>query len=423
LKVSTKLFNQQQVDRFGKLNENIQSLQNKISTGKNIIQASDDPIGIVKLSGLQQVKDRFNQYSQNADNAINRLTIADTTLQSITNLMVRAKELAIQAANDTFGAQDSEALALELEEMKNEMFSVANSTDSSGAYIFGGYHTNTQPFEKDNDGNITYKGDRGTNSVAVSETRMVGTTLDGGSVFMAVKSDGFVTPMFTVLEDVINSIRTAAASVSEASAVGKATLQINNGNPGNFTFTLSDSTSSADISVDLPGDDLSGIVSAINSSGLNITATLSGSTITLVDSKNGPIKINNIQVEGINRSEKTPKTFFTFDPVDGSGNSLGNPQIMYDKDQTIENRLDDIQSVQEHIANQKAIVGARTNSLDRQKELLAQRNIQISEDMSKISDADLAALVTDLQGQITGLQASQQAFVKISNLSLFQFLR
>ena len=42
--------------------------------------------------------------------------------------------------------------------------------------------------------------------------------------------------------------------------------------------------------------------------------------------------------------------------------------------------------------------------------------------MSDISDADLAALVTELQGQITGLQASQQSFVKISNLSLFQFL-
>ena len=109
MKISTKLFNQQQVSRFGKLNEEIQSLQNKISTGKNIVQASDDPIGAVNLSGLQQVKERFSQYSRNADNAINRLTIADTALQSVTNLMVRAKELAIQAANDTFGAQDREA--------------------------------------------------------------------------------------------------------------------------------------------------------------------------------------------------------------------------------------------------------------------------------------------------------------------------
>ena len=155
---------------------------------------------------------------------------------------------------------------------------------------------------------------------------------------------------------------------------------------------------------------------------LNIN-TLSGSTITLTDPNNGPITIKDLQVEGVNKSEKTPKSFLTFDAIDGAGTSLGHPQVMYDKNQTIQNRLDDIKSVQEHIANQKAIIGARTNSLERQKELLAQRNIQISKDMSEISDADLAALVTDLQGQITSLQASQQAFVKISSLSLFQFLR
>ncbi len=422
MKVSTQLFNKQQVDRFSKLNEDIQSLQNRISTGKNIIQASDDPIGAVELSGLQQVKERFNQYSRNADNAINRLTIADNALQSITNLIVRAKELSIQAANDTFGAQDREALALELIEMKEEMLSTANATDSSGAFIFGGYHTGTQPFEKNSKGVIEYKGDRGTNSVAVSETRNVGTTLDGGSVFMSVRSNDSVAPMFNVLEDVINSIRTAAGSVVEAKAVGKATLKIENGNPGNFSFSLADNENTVNISVDLPSSDLSGVVTAINSSGLNITATLSGNIITLEDSQNGPITIKDLQVEGINKSEKEPKSFLTFDAIDGAGNSLGNPQVLYDKNQTIQNRLDDLTVVIEHIANQKAIIGARTNSLDRQKELIAQRTIAVEKDMSDISDADLAALVTELQGQITGLQASQQAFVKISNLSLFQFL-
>ena len=144
--------------------------------------------------------------------------------------------------------------------MKEEMLSTANSTDSSGAYIFGGYHTGTQPFAKNSKGVIEYKGDRGTNSVAVSETRNVGTTLDGGSVFMAVKSNNTVAPMFNVLEDIINSIRTAAGSVVEAKAVGKATLKIENGNPGNFSFTLADNENTANISVDLPGTDLSGVV-------------------------------------------------------------------------------------------------------------------------------------------------------------------
>ena len=104
--------------------------------------------------------------------------------------------------------------------MKNEMFSVANATDSSGAFILEEYHTNTQPFEKDNDSNIVYKGDRGTNAVAVSETRTMNYP-DGGSVFMAVKSGNSVAPMFAILGGHINSIRTASESVVEATAVVK----------------------------------------------------------------------------------------------------------------------------------------------------------------------------------------------------------
>ena len=69
-------------------------------------------------------------------------------------------------------------------------------------------------------------------------------------------------------------------------------------------------------------------------------------------------------MEGIDKSEKDQKILFDFDAIDGSGNSLKVPQVLYDKNQTIQNRLDDISSVLEHIANQKAIIGARTNSLD-----------------------------------------------------------
>ena len=67
MQVSTKLFNQQQVNQFKQLNEEIQSIQNKISSGKNILQASDDPVGAVELSGLSQVKGKISQYIENID--------------------------------------------------------------------------------------------------------------------------------------------------------------------------------------------------------------------------------------------------------------------------------------------------------------------------------------------------------------------
>ncbi len=423
MQISTKLFNQQQVGLFSKLNEEIQSLQNKISTGKNIIQASDDPVGAVELSALSQVSEKLNQYSKNAENAINRLNISDASLQGVVNLMVRASEISIQAANDTMGASDREAIALELDEMKEEMFNIGNTIDSSGAYIFSGYHTKTQPFQKDSLGRISYNGDRGINTIAVSENRMVGTTLDGGSVFMSILSNGSVSPMFTLLEDLTYAIRTQSESVSECKAVGSATLELENGNPGTWKFSLADNESSADIEVDIPGTDLTGVVTAINASGLNITATLSNNVITLKDSNNGPITLSNLDIEGLSTAQKNPKSWVTFDAIDGSGNSLAKTQRMYDYNQSIQSRLDDVKSVQEHVANQRAIIGARVNSLDRQKELIAQRKIAVQTDMANISEADLAALVTDLQSKITSLSASQQAFVKISGLNLFEYLR
>ena len=87
---------------------------------------------------------------------------------------------------------------------------------------------------------------------------------------MAVKSNNTVAPMFNVLEDIINSIRTAAGSVVEAKAVGKATLKIENGNPGNFSFTLADNENTANISVGFTRNRFVWSSYAINSAGLNI---------------------------------------------------------------------------------------------------------------------------------------------------------
>ena len=80
-------------------------------------------------------------------------------------------------------------------------------------------------------------------------------------------------------------------------------------------------------------------------------------------------------------------------------------------------------STQVHIANNRGEIGARTNSLDRQVELLANRRLGVEKDVSDLKDADLAALVTNLQSMLTSMQASQQSFVKISQLNLFDYLR
>ena len=125
----------------------------------------------------------------------------------------------------------------------------------------------------------------------------------------------------------------------------------------------------------------------------------------------------------IKTAQKVPTSFFTFTPLDASGNSVGEDQYLYDTDQLTTSQLNHIQSSQVHIANFRGKVGARLNLLKRQFENLNERNLNIQKDLSELEDADLAKLVTNLKSQLTGLQASQQAFVKISDLNLFNFLK
>ena len=54
---------------------------------------------------------------------------------------------------------------------------------------------------------------------------------------------------------------------------------------------------------------------------------------------------------------------------------------------------------------------------------MSNRRLGVEKDVSDLKDADLAALVTNLQSMLTSMQASQQSFVKISQLNLFDYLR
>ena len=70
-----------------------------------------------------------------------------------------------------------------------------------------------------------------------------------------------------------------------------------------------------------------------------------------------------------------------------------------------------------------AFVGAQINKVDSQTLVLAERKITVDEKISEIGDADLTELVTQLKSLILNRDAAQQAFVKIGQQSLFDFLR
>ena len=212
MQVSTKLFNEQSLNRFSNLSGDIQKIQSRIATGKNVLKASDDPVAMINISAAKEKQSQIQRYSSNIDRASSRLSMAEIAITEMQSVVTRIYELSIQAKNDTYNNNDRKSIKAEISELRDLTVDLANSKDTNGNSIFSGYRTNILPFVENVDGEIEYKGDQGNHSLKVSETVTMPTSINGASAFMRIKTDDGYTSLFSVLDNLIDEVETIGAS-------------------------------------------------------------------------------------------------------------------------------------------------------------------------------------------------------------------
>ncbi len=428
MQVSTKLFNKQAVNQFSKMTGQIQELQAKISTGKNILKSSDDPVAAVELSAAKEQKNILERFKRNVDAAQRRLDLSDSAMQQAINVMTRISELAIQAANDTNGATERLALRTEVEQLANVMMEIANTKDAQGQSLFAGYHTNSQAFRKNVDGSFEYLGDRGTHTLQISESMNVATSIDGGTAFQTVDTGKGRKSTFDIISNVVNAIKTASALSHQGSTTSKAALDFTvPRDPQKWTFTITGSKGSKLISTTISEGKYSDVVDKINAETANtgISASLDNATgrITLTENQSREIKITNIEIENMDFSSSEVKSYVDFNSIEGDGTVIGHFRRLTDVDQLISSSVVDVSKATDHLSQQRAYIGAQMNKADLQKYAIDQRILATSEEIADIGTADMAELVTRMQSMLLNKDAAQQAYAKISQNSLFDYLK
>jgi len=163
----------------------------QLSTQKRINRASDDPEGARVALGYQQSIESLEQYLKNLDSGERFLRDTEAALTSAKDLIVRAKELAIQGRNGILSSQARDAIATEVQQLLQQMALVGN-TEVNGEYLFSGYRTNTRPFSLDAaqpsaDPVATYGGDANARSIRIGESSTLQIQSRGDEVF---KGDG-----------------------------------------------------------------------------------------------------------------------------------------------------------------------------------------------------------------------------------------
>ena len=136
--VSTSAFFERSNLQLGNLRKQAEKLQSQIGTGERLTRSSDDPVAAAKLRGLSR-QDRLRNIDQrNSERAAADLRLSDQALTSMADIVIRAKELALQGANNTLSDQNREAIAAEVANLRENLLFLANSRDTSGQSLFGG---------------------------------------------------------------------------------------------------------------------------------------------------------------------------------------------------------------------------------------------------------------------------------------------
>jgi len=427
MQISNKLFNQQQLGNFGRLNKDIQQIQNKISSGKNILKASDDPLAIIQLSAVKDQQELLGKFSSNVDAAQVRLEQANSVMGEITTVLTRMSELTTMAGNGAYDAFNREAIAREMEQLTDVLLSQVNTKDTRGQSLFSGFNSNVEAFSRDFHGNVTYNGDRGVQSLQISENMTVNTSIDGGTAFMKVETPDGNRSLFDIADSAINAIRSATDVTSFASAEALASLNFTLPNQlQNWTFSLEGSAGTASITASVSDQNLQGFVDEINaaSSQTGISAVLEADgTVTMTDASSGTIKMSEVSIEGYEFSSETVTSYVELKAIDGSGATITNPVRITDTGQLIRESMTNFENAIANIGNQKAYIGAHAGKAQMQLDAIRSRELVVTSQVMNLEDADLTELVTELQSQMTIRDAAHQAFAKIGQQSLFDFLR
>ncbi len=428
MQVSTKLLNQQQVRQFSKINDKIADVQERVSTGKSILRASDDPVAAVNLSVAKEQSLLLGQFERNIASAENKLNMTDLTLQETVNVLTRFSELITMARNGALNEEGHLAISTEMKQLKEVLLGLANTTDANGQGIFSGFNGVDRPFEMKVDGSVEYLGNRGQNSLAISENMSISTNIDGGSAFMRIDTEGGRRSLFDIVDLTINAVETASAFSPKANANNRANVYFElPSRMEEWSLELSGSIGSKTITASINEGGLQNMVDAINAAtaetGTVASLNADGTSITLVDDMNGDITIKNIQIEGINAALDQVVSYIEFTGIDAAGVATTKAQKMTDADQLVSSSIGNMQKAIDNLSLQRAYVGGQLSKAATQIDVVGARKLAVDRDVSRLGDADLAALITDLQAQLTNLNAAQSAFAKIGQQSLFDYIR
>jgi len=373
--------------------------QGQIATGTRVQTPADDPIAAAHILELQRALKESEQFGKNGDAANNRLELEEQALQDIGNLLRSVQERAVQGNNATVSTADRKLIATEIRERLGELVDIANRRDANGEFLFSGYATRTQPFAQSG-GTVVYQGDQGGRLLQVGPNQRIADSHSGYEVFLNTPEGN-------------GTFTTGAAPTNTGTGViaGGAVLDPAQYVADDYTLRFTSAAGAYEIR-----DSNAALVStgtytpdsAINFRGLSINV------------RGTPAANDSFAID----RARTEDLFTTVDKLaDALESTVITPGQRAQFNSQMAQVLTQLDTAQDSVLGVRSQVGSRLAALESAKTARADQEVELQRITSELRDVDYAEAITRMNQQLVGLQAAQASYSRISQLSLFDYLR
>lgn len=369
--------------------------QEKLSSGLRVNRASDDPTAAAQAERAMVRLGRIETDQRALQTQRAALASAESGLGEAIGLVQNAREFVVAAGNAAYSKSDRGTLAQQIASLRDQLFALANRTDSNGVPLFGGLGSSGVPFA-DIPAGVQFQAAAGQR--AATTTALPG-AMNGQAIWMDVPSGN------RVFEVALGAANTGTLWTGPGTVVAPGAVT---GDSYGITFSVAGGVTTYDV-VD------------------TTTATTIASGQPYTDG--APIAFDGLSVQPhgapqdgdtLRITPSTPITLFKLldDAVAGIDNAAGDNRLA----QAVALSLAQIDSGLERLQAARGQAGDWLNRADNITAAQSARTLALESDRSRAIDVDMVKAISDFNKNQTGYQAALQSYAQIQRLSLFNFI-
>ena len=443
-------------------------IQRQVATGHRVNAPSEDPVAMLRILPLTAELRNLGQMQKNLQLAQEAVTLGASSLQDASQIMQRVRELTTQGANGSLSDSDRRSISNELDQLLQQMVSVANS-NQAGRYQFGGTVTDTAPFTTVNDGGgsrVVYGGNQQDLTVGVAPGINAALNIPGDAIFQfrsrgptEFAGDTGASPSgaadsgtgFETLEVTFNGLHTdapseitagsgtttALGSLSYSFTTAPNTLSIGGGAALPIPATDQDFTTADGRTINLTVTGVPATASGTFTSKAGLSTDGGATVVDISNFADSDVRVRNsfdgtvlnVDVTGVarsgNESVKFTGTFDVFTTLislrDILRNDSGDPPQAVTA--SVSKMLAEIDGAHDVVLDGLREMGFRSSSMELLEARVASISISSTESLSLVRDIDLAEAILEIQRQELSYQAALQVGARVLQTSLINFLR